>query len=89
MHHQKYFKKGIYKLLKQVDQIFTFWTLYLQDWLKASHNSDAFYLSKFLMKYRWLSFPLKLFFECENPWIMFSHFFVLYEHHFKTSIPNY
>jgi hypothetical protein len=24
MHHQKYFKKGIYKLLKQVDQIFTF-----------------------------------------------------------------
>jgi hypothetical protein len=40
MHHQKYFKKGIYKLFsKQVDQIFTLFskTLYW-DWLKASRN---------------------------------------------------
>jgi hypothetical protein len=39
MHHQKYFKKGIYKLFsKQVDQIFTLFSkdIVLGDWLKAS-----------------------------------------------------
>jgi hypothetical protein len=55
MHHQKYFKKGIYKLFsKQVDQIFTLFSkdIVLAGLVEGIVIGDAFYLSNFLMKYR-------------------------------------
>jgi hypothetical protein len=48
MHHQKYFKKGIYKLLEASGPIFNLFskTLYWEG-LKDHVIGDAFYLSKF------------------------------------------
>jgi hypothetical protein len=50
MHHQKYFKKGIYKLFsKQVDQIFTLFSkdIVLAGLVEGIVIGDAFYLSIF------------------------------------------
>jgi F0F1-type ATP synthase membrane subunit c/vacuolar-type H+-ATPase subunit K len=49
MHHQKYFKKGIYKFSKQVDQIFTLFSkdIVLAGLVEGIVIGDAFYLSNF------------------------------------------